>query len=145
MTETFRDDIDTFDAEFPPNRTLYNKDIAQQIHITSDSTSTAAMNTKWSIITSSIPHNNRTFSGHFEGHVDDLLQLINSTSSSTVNIEYKLSDDTTITMSNVTIQPNDVSNGEGEYMIFPVKGQGITIKPPEMIETLDDQLKAVPE
>ncbi len=138
MTETFRDDIDTFDAEFPPNRTLMNKDIAQQIHITSDSTSTAAMN--WSTITSAP----RTFSGHFEGHVTDLLEMISDAASSTYNIEYKLADDTTITMSNVTIQPNDISNGEGDYMIFPVKGQGITIKPPEMIETLDDQLKEVP-
>ena len=111
---------------------LQNKDV---IKLMNDNGVSLSVNNTWGARTIS---GTVTMGGEC---LDELLKAINDSES--YNIKVKTGEDVVITLNNVKFK-SDVSNGEGDYMIYPITAQGVSVKEPERIKDIKDQMMEIP-
>lgn len=72
---------------------------------------------------------------------NDLMKVINDSESYTIKV--KTGEDVVITLNNVKFK-SDISNNEGDYMIYPITAEAVSVKEPERIKDIKDQIMEIP-
>lgn len=77
-------------------------------------------------------------------HIQEMLDVINNSPQvDTYTISLKTKEDATITLNNVRFQ-SDISNGEGDYMIYSITASDVRVKEPERIKDIKEQMSEIP-